>query len=78
MYTELYVLMYLCTQSCWAAQFLKTDPFRLTGNIFHIYIYFVYDIYIYIVYDIYIYIYCVCSIIRDNVTYESFRVLDYL
>ena len=25
----------------------------------------------------YIYIY-ICSIIRDNVTYESFRVLDYL
>ena len=33
-----------------------------------------YNIYIYIIY-IYIYI---CSIIRDNVTYERFRVLDYL
>ena len=34
-------------------------------------------IYIYSVYIVYIYIY-VCFIIRDNVAYEGFRVLDNL
>ena len=41
------------------------------GNIIYIYSY------IDSTYDTYIYIY-VCSIIRDNVAYECFRVLDYL
>ena len=58
------------TQFVQAANVALTLHIHTDSICLYIYIY----IYIHIYYIIYIYI---CSIIRDNVTYECFRVLDY-